>query len=73
MIERACSFANDYSEIPRLTLALSLADDVLNAANRLLIQKGISFRMSFVAPDDEDPEQTISVEMKRSRVVPRCY
>jgi hypothetical protein len=59
MNEKICNFANDYSEIPRLTLGLSLVDDTLRAANHLLWRRGIAFRLEVPEQDNQDPLQEI--------------
>lgn len=73
MSEKICVFAEEYSEIPRLTLGLSLAADALLAANRLLWQRGIALKFEVVAPSDYDKKQVISCKLVDCPTGPTFY
>lgn len=73
MSEKIGSFATDYKEIPRLSLAMGLAADALLAANRLLWQRGLELELRLIAPADSDKNQVISCELVNSSTGTRFY
>jgi len=71
--EKICEFAKDYYEMPRLTLGLDLVTNTLQAANKLLWQRGIALKFVVVDSSDCNERQLISVKLEDDATGTKFY